>query len=461
MSKQQMSDIKRAEDTTGVLRQTHIGGQALIEGVMMRGKYNWAAAIRQPDGNIYIEEHDVATRPDKHSWLYWPVIRGCRALVESLMLGYKALGIAADHAFDFDDEEDSEDSAGSVKAESNAVSDDYSESNLNSESLSTNIEAPTSVCVQDSIECTKDDPVSNLTGQANCDEGEVSSDSDQVVTQDQDQDQNKNQIEDEDSESKGVFVIGTILGVALGVAAFIMLPAFVTNLVMGDYNSNPIAWNIVDGIARVAIFILYVWAISFMQDIKRLFMYHGAEHKTIHCYEHGLELTPQNAAQFTTLHVRCGTAFLIMTLILAIIVFSFAPIKEICVAFGLGEGLGQFGIIVLSRIVLIPLVAGLGYEVTVKWAGAHPEKKLVKLVLWPGLQMQKLTTSEPDESMLECAIASMKAVLEREEAEEAKAAGVPVEAGEAEEAGEAGEKEAVKVIAPQKPVIVDSFSASA
>lgn len=383
MSKQQMSDIKRAEDTTGVLRQTHIGGQALIEGVMMRGKYNWAAAIRQPDGDIYVEEHDVATRPDKHGWLYWPVIRGCRALVESLMLGYKALEIAADHAFDFDDEEDEGKDGGD--SEDLVITNSRDLSNDNLEAAQTDNQVSDSETVLN--------PQTQVTEQTN-------------------------EQQDSDSEGKGVFVVGTILGVALGLAAFIMLPAFVTNLIMGDYNSNPIAWNIVDGIARVAIFILYVWGISFMQDIKRMFMYHGAEHKTIHCYEHGLELTPQNAAQFTTLHVRCGTAFLIMTLILAIIVFSFAPIKEICIAFGLEEGLGQFGIIVLSRIVLIPLVAGLGYEVTVKWAGAHPEKKLVKLVLWPGLQMQKLTTSEPDESMLECAIAAMKAVIEREEMEE-------------------------------------------
>lgn len=429
MSKQQMSDIKRAEDTTGVLRQTHIGGQALIEGVMMRGKYNWAAAIRQPDGDIYVEEHDVATRPDKHGWLYWPVIRGCRALVESLMLGYKALEIAADHAFDFDDEEEDE-------GEDGGDSED--------------------------LVVTKSEDLHNDNLEAAQTINQVS-DSETVLSLQTQATEQTDEQQDSDSEGKGVFVIGTILGVALGLAAFIMLPAFVTNLIMGDYNSNPIAWNIVDGIARVAIFILYVWGISFMQDIKRMFMYHGAEHKTIHCYEHGLELTPQNAAQFTTLHVRCGTAFLIMTLILAIIVFSFAPIKEICIAFGLEEGLGQFGIIVLSRIVLIPLVAGLGYEVTVKWAGAHPEKKLVKLVLWPGLQMQKLTTSEPDESMLECAIAAMKAVLEREEMEEAGSCvdDMSANAGAGERAGTDSGMVAGAVADFRTPIIEDSFHITA
>ncbi len=397
----QASDIKRAQDTEGVLCQTHIGGQALIEGVMMRGKYNWAAAVRTPDGGIYIEEHDLPTRPDKHKWLYWPVVRGCRALVESLVLGYKALEIAADNAFDFEDEE-----------ENDGGSQDDVQAALDSLTVTSEAD-PAEVLLADAPgDAQVDAPATGAAAEAASAEGG-------------------------DPESKGVLILGTVLGVALGLAAFIMLPAFLTNLVVGDYNSNPIVWNIVDGIVRVAIFILYVWGISFMKDIKRMYMYHGAEHKTIHCFEHGLELTPQNAAQFTTLHVRCGTAFLIMTLILAIIVFSFAPIKEVCLAMGLGAGPGQFAVIVLSRIVLVPVVAGLGYELTVKWAGAHPEKKLVKVVLWPGLQMQKLTTAEPDESMLECAIAAMKAVLAREEAEAAAAAGEGSGCAEAAEAAAA------------------------
>ncbi len=404
---QRVSDIKRAEDTSGVLQQTHIGGQALIEGVMMRGKYNWAAAVRTPDGGIYVEEHDVPTRPDKHGWLYWPVVRGCRALVESLMLGYKALEIAADNAFDFEEDDEA------------ACAQD----------------AP----LHDSIECTQDVPAANPAGQGA--EQEAAEPADTPA-----------EAGSGDSESKGVLIIGTVLGIVLGLAAFIMLPALLTNLVVGDYNNNPIVWNVVDGIARVVIFILYVWGISFMKDIKRMYMYHGAEHKAIHCFEHGMELTPQNAAQFTTLHVRCGTAFLIMTLILAIIVFSLAPIKEICLAFGLGDGLGQFAVIVLSRIVLIPIVAGLGYELTVKWAGAHPEKKLVKVVLWPGLQMQRLTTAEPDEPMLECAIAAMRTVLAREQLEEGGSAQAEVLASAPEEAAASEE-------APS-PAIQDDFTSS-
>ena len=400
------SELKRAAETEGVLCQTHIGGQALIEGVMMRGKYNWAVAVRTPEGGIYTEEHDLPTRPDKHGWLYWPVIRGCRAMVESLVLGFKALEVAADNAYDFDeDDEDAgkrpatadvatasaEPAGETVEAIGAAVMETSEAAN----GARTELIADDSITLSETVE--KEIPAAPAKPEKEAKGG--------------------------DSESRAIMIVGSVLGIALGVAAFILLPAFLANLIVGDYNSNIIAWNIVDGVARVAIFILYIWLISFMKDIKRMFRYHGAEHKTIHCFEHGLPLTPENAQQFSTLHVRCGTAFLIMTLILAIIVFSLVPVKEITTALGMTEGIGQFLIIVLVRVLFVPLVAGLGYELTVKWAGSHPERKSVRVVLWPGLQMQRLTTAQPDDSMIECAIAAMEIVLAREEREARIAAG--------------------------------------
>ncbi|MGI6216988.1 MAG: DUF1385 domain-containing protein [Coriobacteriales bacterium] len=409
-SEKHISDIKRAEDTEGVVCQTHIGGQALLEGVMMRGRYSWAAAVRQPDGTIHTEEHDLATSQDKHGWLYWPIIRGCRALVESLVLGYKALNISTQYAYDFDEEDEEEtEGAETDKIDMSEISDaeaaDLALDTLTITDDSTTVEA---------------EAAGNGSGfQAATDVEDQASRADSPVEVES---KVKAEPEEDDEESageKGIMIVGTVLGLVLGIAAFIMLPAFLANLIVGDYNTHVIVWNIVDGVVRVGIFILYIWAISLMKDIKRMFRYHGAEHKTIHCYEHGLELTPENARQFTTLHVRCGTAFLIMTLILAIIVFSCVPVREICIGLGITDGVGQYIVIVLSRIIFIPLVAGLGYELTVKWAGSHPEKKVVKAVLWPGLQMQKLTTAEPDDGMLECAIAAMKLVLEREEREAA------------------------------------------
>ena len=159
-----------------------------------------------------------------------------------------------------------------------------------------------------------------------------------------------------------------------------------------------------------------------MSDIRRMFCYHGAEHKTIHCYEHGLPLTPANARSFPRFHVRCGTAFLIMVMVIAILVYTIVPVNALIEAWGVADGLPKLLLVIAVRILFMPVIAGISYEITVKWAGSHPDNPLVKVVLWPGMQMQRLTTHEPDDSMLECAIAAMQAVLVREEAEAAKAA---------------------------------------
>ena len=325
------SDFSRAFSEDGA-RKTHVGGQALLEGIMMRGKYNWGVAVREPTGGIYLEEHDLASGKDKNKWLRLPIIRGCTAFVESLMLGFKALEIAAEHAFD--DEE----------------------------------------------------------GQADSEEGS-------------------------DSFGKGAMAASMAFGLLMGVALFIVAPALLTNLIVGEYDSATLTWNIVDGLLRVAVFVFYIWLIGRMCEIKRMFGYHGAEHKTIHCYEHGLPLTPENARNFPRLHVRCGTAFLIMVMVIAIVVYTVVPIKSLIVAWGVTNPALKLTLVILVRIALMPVIAGVSYEITVKWAGSHPENPLVKLILWPGMQMQYLTTREPDDGQIECAIKAMQLVLEREEAQ--------------------------------------------
>ena len=159
-------------------------------------------------------------------------------------------------------------------------------------------------------------------------------------------------------------------------------------------------------------------------DIRRMFSYHGAEHKTIHCFEHGESLDPEVAMGFPRLHVRCGTAFIIMVMLIAIFVYTALgqPINALVDLTGVTEGPLRFVLIMLTRIILLPLIAGVSYEVTVKWAGTHPDNKLVRIILWPGMQMQRLTTNPPDEGMIECAIAAMNIVLAREELEARKAA---------------------------------------
>lgn len=356
------NDLSRAFSEDGALK-THIGGQALLEGVMMRGKFNWAVAVRQPDNIIYTEEHDLASGKKKNGWLYWPVVRGCRAFVESLVLGYKALSVAVEHAFTDADAAE----GASVEAP---------ESVQNAKAASSE--------VPDSVQSPNSEP----------------------------------------ALSSMEMALSMGLGLLLGVVLFVVAPAFITNLIIGEYDSNTLAWNVVDGILRIAVFVFYIWLIGRMEDIKRMFAYHGAEHKTIHCYEHGLPLTPENARQFPCLHVRCGTAFLIMVMIIAIFVYTVTPLNALIAAWGVPDGAPKLALVILVRILLMPVIAGLAYEVTVRWAGTHPEMPLVKVILWPGLQMQRLTTREPGDAELECAIAAMKLVLEREEAEARTAAGV-------------------------------------
>jgi uncharacterized protein YqhQ len=393
----------RAKDTEGVVCQTHVGGQALIEGIMMRGKYNWAVAVREPSGSIYVEEHDLASGKDKNLWLRRPVVRGCTALVESLALGYRALEIASQHAFDFS--EDGDEDAATVGSDERPATEGAEES-----APAHAAEAPAAEALETPEAPAAADPQSAPTPTAPQPAPETPTPSSAPAdTPPQDP-----------PIPKSVMTISMLLGIFLGVGIFIVLPAFLTNLLVGDYGEKTLLWNLIDGIIRIAIFIFYIWLIGRMKDIKRMFGYHGAEHKTIHCYEHGLELTVENARRFPTLHVRCGTAFLLMTMLIAILVFTITPVGPLIDVLGVNNGVLRLILVICSRIILMPLIAGLSYEVTVKWAGSHPENPFVQIILWPGMQMQRLTTAPPDDGMLECAIASMQRVLEREEKEHAR-----------------------------------------
>lgn len=474
------SAVKRAFAEDGA-NKTHVGGQALIEGVMMRGRYNWAAAVREPSGNIYIEEHDLASGKAKNKWLYWPVVRGCRAFVESLILGYKALEIAAMHAYG-DEEEPG------VKAEEASANGDISKEDASAENAScveladkhsrfcessdeekrasheengASDAADSRACEslgEDKTEDSAREPMTEspvvLTGEKAADDASDFSWKNDFGNPDEAIDAlgaqrsldivvetnaaesgvvEPNAVEpgaaalesvetrdgDDGGFGKREMAISMVLGLLLGVGLFIVAPAFIANVLVGEYDDKTLLWNVVDGIVRIVVFVFYIWLIGRMQDIKRMFSYHGAEHKTIHCYEHGLPLTPENARSFPRLHVRCGTAFLIMVMIIAIFVYTITPLNGLIAAWGVPDGPAKLALVIVARILLMPVIAGISYEITVKWAGSHPENPLVKVVLWPGMQMQRLTTNEPDDEMLECAIAAMQRVLEREEREEA------------------------------------------
>ena len=473
-------DLSRAFSEDGALK-THVGGQALIEGIMMRGTYNWSVAVREPSGSIYVEEHDLASGRDKNGWMYWPLVRGCRAMVESLVLGYKALEIAALHAFAEEGDDEAAAAEGAGRACSSAVltrtdspADCPARAALASDPsrpLGDDVEATAaSTAAEGDLE--RLEPV--LAGEGGCEDcepgagGSDAADSGErpfswkddfgrpetmidalgaqrtleVVSDPEPapapgkaakgegtaaggKGEKKSFLDEEVEFGKKEMAVSMVLGIVLGVVLFIVAPAFITNLIVGEYDSNTVVWNIVDGLLRVAVFVFYLWLIGRMSDIKRMFGYHGAEHKTIHCYEHGLPLTPENARSFPRLHVRCGTAFLIMVMVIAIFVYTVTPINGLIDAWGVPDGAPKLALVIVVRILLMPVIAGISYEITVKWAGSHPSNPLVKVILWPGMQMQYLTTNEPDDGMIECAIAAMQRVLEREEAEAAKAAGAP------------------------------------
>ena len=380
-------DEKIAEE--GELFRTHIGGSALTEGVMMRGKLSWAVAVREPSGHIYVEEHELPDPAARPAWRRWPLVRGCVSFVESMALSFKAMNLAADHAYDAEGEtfasllaagrvpDAADPAAASGAADSEPIPDSASAAGSESADPAAEPDASAAGALVAAAEPGSAEP---------------------------------------DVMSPLVMGVSVALGILLGVALFMVVPVFVANLLVGDYApDSAIRWNLVEACLRIAIFVVYIWAIGLMPDMRRVFGYHGAEHLCIHCFEHGLPLTPENARRFSRLHVRCGTAFLIMTMLVAIFVNTLVPVALWAEEWGL-VGVARTAFIAASRIVLLPLVAGLSYEVTVKWAGAHPELRLVRVVLWPGLQMQRLTTREPDDGMLECAIAALECVRSREEA---------------------------------------------
>lgn len=409
------SAVKRAFAEDGA-NKTHVGGQALIEGVMMRGRYNWAAAVREPSGNIYIEEHDLASGKAKNKWLYWPVVRGCRAFVESLILGYKALEIAAMHAYGDEEEPGAkaeEVSANGAISKEGASVDESVAGETSDFSWKNDFGNPDEAIDALGAQRSLDIVVEANTAESGAVEPNAVEPGAAALESDETCDG------DDGGFGKREMAISMVLGLLLGVGLFIVAPAFIANVLVGEYDDKTLLWNVVDGIVRIVVFVFYIWLIGRMQDIKRMFSYHGAEHKTIHCYEHGLPLTPENARSFPRLHVRCGTAFLIMVMIIAIFVYTITPLNGLIAAWGVPDGPAKLALVIVARVLLMPVIAGISYEITVKWAGSHPENPLVKVVLWPGMQMQRLTTNEPDDEMLGCAIAAMQRVLEREEREEA------------------------------------------
>lgn len=291
------------------MRVSDIGGQAVIEGVMMRSPKTSAVAVRRYDGEIVVKRDDVGSIREKYKFLKLPILRGVVALVETLVLGIKTLSFSANVAME--------------------------------------------------------------------EEG------------------SKEQI----SPVAMFLTIAFAFGMAM--LFFVFLPLGITQVLkrpLTFIGESSLSFNLVDGFLRIAFFLAYIWGISMLKDIRRIFEYHGAEHKTIYAYENGDELTVENAKKYSTLHPRCGTSFLLMVMVISILVFS------------LVKGSAPFWMKLASRIVLVPLIAGLSFEL-LKFTARKVDVPIVRVLIAPGLWLQRLTTRQPSDDQLEVAIRALKEVL--------------------------------------------------
>ena len=285
----------------------NIGGQAVIEGVLMRAPRSMAIAVRRPDGEIVVKRDRVTPLSERFPLVKLPLVRGAVALFSSLVIGIKALNFSANEAL---------------------------------------------------AEGEKKEEISSL-------------------------------------------AMGGTMAVALlfGILLFFILPLYLTKLLVPVIGDSNLVFNLVDGVIRVMVFLLYIYSISRMRDIQRVFQYHGAEHKSIFAFEAGQPLTVENVRRFSRLHPRCGTSFLLIVMLVSIRIFSLIP------------KLWPFYMKAGARIVLLPLIAGVSYEL-LKWSAKHDTSPLVRFLIAPGLALQRLTTREPDDDQVEVAIRSMEEALE-------------------------------------------------
>lgn len=305
---------------------TKIGGQAVLEGIMMKGETELAVVVRRANGELHTK---IEPLPEKKEWKKIPIIRGVFAFVDSLVIGTRTLMYSAE-----------------------VMEEDLPEEEQEADKFTIWLEKRFG--------------------------------------------------------SKGamnvLLYMSVIFAILFTVGVFIIAPTAVVN-VFKRLTQNEIALNLIEGAFRIVIFVLYILLISKMEDIKKVFQYHGAEHKMIHCHELGLELTVENAREFPTLHPRCGTSFLMFVMILSLMIFSFLGWPDLFWR-------------ITSRLLLIPVIAGLSFEL-LRWAG-RSDSLLVKILSYPGIALQKLTTREPDDKQLEVAAAALSAVLPKAAQDEAE-----------------------------------------
>ena len=306
---------------------TSIGGQAVMEGILMRGPKKTSLSVRMPDKSICTEYMKTNYLKDKYKIFKAPILRGIASLIDSLILGYKALSISTDKAFE-------------------------------------------------------DEEIQNEIKKKNKKEkGKIS----KFIT---------------DKMTAIIMVISSILGIALAIGIFLILPTWLYNLGQGFFGDSTVTRSVIEGIMRIIIFLVYIVICSQLNYIKRVFQYHGAEHKTIFCYEAQKPLTVENVKKYKRFHPRCGTSFLVILLILGIVVGFFIPFSNPFLRSAV-------------KILCIPLIIGLGYEL-IRVCGKY-DNTFTKIVSAPGLWVQRITTKEPDDKMIEVAIDALNAVIPENE----------------------------------------------
>ncbi|MBE6631873.1 MAG: DUF1385 domain-containing protein [Ruminococcaceae bacterium] len=314
-----MSDKKNCNELL-CNRKNSVGGQAVLEGIMMKSKDKYSIAVRKDDGSISVSDHEFRSVRKRLKFLNIPILRGAVNFIETMMLSYKTLAISAD-ALGIAEEEESKFEKWLKKKFGKSIVD-------------------------------------------------------------------------------FVMVISGVLGVALALGLFVFLPILATRgieyLAGGELG---LFKNLIEGCIKILIFILYIWGVSFMKDIRRTFEYHGAEHKSIFCYESGDELTVENVKKYKRFHPRCGTSFIFVVLIISILVYSLPFVTW-----------DNMLLRSLTKILLLPIVVGTSYEF-IMWAGKHDNNIIAKILSAPGLFMQRITTKEPDDGQIEVAIVALKRSL--------------------------------------------------
>lgn len=371
----------------GPTKKTSIGGQALIEGIMMRGPQKTAMAVRDTDGNIVLEKWDTQTTA-RNKFFKLPIIRGVFSYIDSMVFGYKCLMRSAEISGleeaeeELRREKEAKKAAKEAKAAKAAEKQKGAEPDESSETAEATeeTEAVETADIADATESTATEPSTD-----------GSNDGDKKGSS---------------ALSTGVMVLSVVLGLGLGILFFIAVPSILFDLfakLVPSVAENRWVRSIFEGVLKIGILVGYMSLVSLMKDIRRTFMFHGAEHKTIFCYEHGLELTVENVRIQRRFHPRCGTSFLIIMILVNILISFFIPPTL------------HTAIRIAIKLLTLPLVVGIGFEL-IKLAGRR-DNAFTRIISAPGVWLQHITTKEPDDSMIECAIMALKEVIPEDDSD--------------------------------------------